>query len=228
MLFAGLTACASSGGRVGADDPVVSPPTSRTAAPVACDYVKDGSTPAKDVGTPSTSDLLTPRTLTLDLTFTTDEKYQDKPVVIGLAADTAPCTVNSLAYLAGKKYFDGTVCHRLVSSGIFVLQCGDPTGSGSGGPGYAFADELAGTETYPAGTVAMANTGQPVSNGSQFFLVYRDSPLPPNYTVLGHMDAAGTTVVTQIAAQGDDGAFAAEAGGGHPNANVTITAAATT
>src|SRR5699024_8063385 len=82
--------------------------------------------------------------------------------------DGAPCTVNSFLSLAGQEYFDDTDCHRLTTEGIFVLQCGDPTGTGSGGPGYSFADELDGSETYPAGTLAMANAG-PDTNGSQFF-----------------------------------------------------------
>ena len=70
------------------------------------------------------------------------------------------------------------------ATGIYVLQCGDPTGTGTGGPGYSFDDELTGDETYPAGTLAMANAG-PNTNGSQFFIVYGDTPLPPNYTVFG-------------------------------------------
>ena len=82
-----------------------------------------------------------------------------------------------------------------------MLQCGDPTGTGSGGPGYSFDDELTGKETYPAGTLAMANAG-PNTNGSQFFLVYADTPLPPSYTVFGKMDPAGRRVVARIAAAG--------------------------
>src|SRR5699024_11558444 len=87
--------------------------------------------------------------------------------------------------------------------GIFVLQCGDPTGTGSGGPGYSFADELDGSETYPAGTLAMANAG-PDTNGSQFFVVYDDSPLPADYTVFGSLDKESTKTVADIAAEGTD------------------------
>jgi peptidyl-prolyl cis-trans isomerase B (cyclophilin B) len=113
----------------------------------------------------------------------------------------APCTTGSFTSLAQQGYFDGTKCHRLTTDGIFVLQCGDPTGTGSGGPGYSFADELDGKETYPAGTLAMANAG-PDTNGSQFFIVYADTSLPPSYTVFGKIDAAGLAVVTAIAKAG--------------------------
>src|SRR5690606_21777336 len=90
-------------------------------------------------------------------------------LAVSLDADAAPCTVNSFLSLAQQGYFDETPCHRLTTSGIFVLQCGDPTGTGTGGPGYEFPDELTGSETYPAGTLAMANAG-PDTNGSQFFV----------------------------------------------------------
>jgi peptidyl-prolyl cis-trans isomerase B (cyclophilin B) len=129
----------------------------------------------------------------------------------------APCTTGSFTSLARQKYFDGTKCHRLTTDGIFVLQCGDPTATGSGGPGYSFADELDGQETYPAGTLAMANAG-PDTNGSQFFIVYADTSLPPSYTVFGKIDAAGLKVVTDIAKAGtSDGAP-----DGAPKQDVTI------
>jgi cyclophilin family peptidyl-prolyl cis-trans isomerase len=95
---------------------------------------------------------------------------------------------------------------------LFVLQCGDPTGSGTGGPGYTIPDENpAGlkpapggqnADVYPRGTVAMANTGQPHTGGSQFFLVYRDSNLPPNYATFGTVAQAGLAVLDKIAAGG--------------------------
>ncbi|MFF0910746.1 peptidylprolyl isomerase [Microbacterium enclense] len=118
-----------------------------------------------------------------------------------LDADRTPCTVGSFVSLAEQQYFDDTQCHRLTTQGIFVLQCGDPTATGSGGPGYRFDDELDGTETYPAGTVAMANAG-PGTNGSQFFLVYEDTQLDPNYTVFGQLSPEGLAVVQGIAAAG--------------------------
>jgi len=156
---------------------------------------------------------------------------------VTLEPDQAPCAVNSLVSLADQGYFDGTRCHRVTTQGAFVLQCGDPSGTGRGGPGYTFADELVDNDprlqpcgveggqqycTYNVGTVAMANAG-PDTNGSQFFLVYGNSKFPPNYTVLGHMDAAGVKVVTGIAAKGIDPATASGPGDGAPAEPVTIT-----
>ena len=115
-------------------------------------------------------------------------------IPIALEAAKAPETVNSFNFLAGKGFFDHTKCHRLTTMSIYVLQCGDPSGTGSGGPGYTIGDEnltafgkagANGSVTYKAGTVAMANTGQKHTGGSQFFLVYKDSPLPPSYTPFG-------------------------------------------
>ena len=138
---------------------------------------------------------------------------------IGIQLDNAksPCTVNSFASLAQQNYFNDTQCHRLTTSpGLAVLQCGDPTGSGSGGPGYEFANEyptnqfqpddpqLQNPVTYPRGTLAMANAG-PGTNGSQFFLVYKDSQLPPGYTVFGTIDETGLATLDKIAAAGVEG-----------------------
>lgn len=120
-----------------------------------------------------------------------------------LDAEGHPCTVNSFLSLAEQAYFDGTPCHRLTTAGIFVLQCGDPTGTGTGGPGYSFPDELTGTETYPAGTLAMANAGAN-TNGSQFFLVYKDTKLDAKYTVFGKVDASSIRILQRIAAKGSD------------------------
>lgn len=140
-------------------------------------------------------------------------------IPIALDADRTPCTVGSFLSLAEQGYFDGSSCHRLTTSGIYVLQCGDPSATGMGGPGYRFADELDGSETYPAGTVAMANAGAD-TNGSQFFLVYEDTQLPPSYTVFGKMDGAGLAIVQDIAAAGAEGG----AGDGAPAVPVTIDA----
>ena len=110
--------------------------------------------------------------------------------VITIALDpAAPLTVTNLATLARSKYFDGSYCHRLTTEGIYVLQCGDPSAQGNGSPGSwkGYKDENLPTKkilTYPAGTVAMANSG-PNTNGSQFFLVYKDTTLPPSYTIWG-------------------------------------------
>ena len=114
----------------------------------------------------------------------------------------APCTTFSFKFLASQQYFNRTHCHRLTTQGIFVLQCGDPTGTGSGGPGYSFNDENLTGATYPAGTVAMANAG-PNTNGSQFFFVWKDTTLPPDYTPFGRV-TQGMAVLEKIAAAGDD------------------------
>ncbi|MFI5686193.1 peptidylprolyl isomerase [Streptomyces sp. NPDC051636] len=148
---------------------------------------------------------------------------------VGLKTSAAPHTVNSFNFLAAQGYFDHTKCHRLTTNGIYVLQCGDPTGTGSGGPGYTIPDEnlkdksLKGN-VYPAGTVAMANTGQQHTGGSQFFLVYQDSQLPPSYTPFGTVDAAGLKVLKKIAAAGES----TGQGDGAPNATVVIDKATVT
>jgi peptidyl-prolyl cis-trans isomerase B (cyclophilin B) len=124
-------------------------------------------------------------------------------IVVTADAAAAPQTVNAMAFLTQQEYFDNTLCHRLVTSGIFVLQCGDPTASGSGGPGFSVPDEnlpAQAENNYPAGTVAMANAG-PNTSGSQFFLVYQDTTLGPNYTVWGQV-TEGLDIVQRIAAAG--------------------------
>jgi peptidyl-prolyl cis-trans isomerase B (cyclophilin B) len=140
-----------------------------------------------------------------------------------LDADSAPCTVTSFVDLAGQGYFDNTPCHRLTTQNIYVLQCGDPTGTGQGGPGYTIPDEVHGTEVYTPGTLAMANTGQPNTGGSQFFIVYKDSTanLEKKYTVFGHLDKAGLAAVQTMAAKGSDNSFGP--GDGAPKEPVTIT-----
>ncbi|MEY9845438.1 peptidylprolyl isomerase [Streptacidiphilus sp. MAP5-3] len=114
----------------------------------------------------------------------------------------APCTTYSFRFLAERDYYDRTHCHRLTTKGIYVLQCGDPTGTGSGGPGYSFNDENLTGATYPAGTVAMANAG-PNTNGSQFFFVWKDTKLSPAYTPFGKV-TGGMDVLLKIAAAGED------------------------
>ena len=194
--------------------------------PVSCDYSSTGDA-AREVTAPTTDEVATTGTATAQLTTSVGA------IGIDLDRAAAPCTVNSFVSLAEQGYFDDTPCHRLVTSpGLQVLQCGDPTGTGTGGPGYGFDTEypenvytpgdaqLRQPVIYPRGTVAMANTGRPGSNGSQFFLVYEDSQLPPTYTVFGTIDEAGLAVIEQVAAEGDDGSMAA--GGGAPNRAVQI------
>lgn len=185
-------------------------------ATVTCNY-RASNTPAKPVDPPSGTAV--PATGTADVTLT----FASGPVLLTLDQAQAPCTTHSFESLAEQGFFTDTLCHRLVTEGIFVLQCGDPSGKGTGGPGYWFDDELAHTSTYPAGTLAMANAG-PNTNGSQFFIVFEDSPLPPNYTVFGKVDAAGLQVVRTIAQKGLTPVRSAT--DGTPLADVRITAVA--
>jgi eukaryotic-like serine/threonine-protein kinase len=152
---------------------------------------------------------------------------------IGVQLDNgeSPCTVNSFASLAQQGFFDKTQCHRLTTAATMsVLQCGDPSNDGTGGPGYQFANEYPTDQyppgdpnarapvVYPRGTLAMANAGLN-TNGSQFFIVYDDSQLPPEYTVFGTVDDAGLAIVDKVAKAGIVG------GGddGVPASTVTIT-----
>jgi peptidyl-prolyl cis-trans isomerase B (cyclophilin B) len=114
----------------------------------------------------------------------------------------APCTTYSFRFLSQRAYYNGTHCHRMTLKFIFVLQCGDPTGTGSGGPGYRFNDENLAGATYPAGTVAMANAG-PNTNGSQFFFTWKDTRLAPDFTPFGKV-IVGMDVLKKIALGGDD------------------------
>jgi peptidyl-prolyl cis-trans isomerase B (cyclophilin B) len=119
-------------------------------------------------------------------------------ITVALDAKQAPHTVNALNFLAGKGFYDGTFCHRETSSAtLTVLQCGDPTGTGEGGPGFTLPEENLKGATYGRGVVAMAKTSAPHSTGSQFFLVDKDSQLPPQYTVVGHI-TKGLDVLDKI------------------------------
>lgn len=124
-------------------------------------------------------------------------------IVIETFAKAAPVTITVMSQLARGGYFDRTLCHRLTTEGIFVLQCGDPTATGSGGPTFRYRDENlppASEDNYPEGSVAMANSG-PNTNGSQFFLVYKDTTLGPNYTLWGKI-VSGLEIVKYIAQGG--------------------------
>jgi peptidyl-prolyl cis-trans isomerase B (cyclophilin B) len=165
-----------------------------------------------------------PKTLAQGKTWTATVVTSCGTMTFTLDGAKAPQTVSSFIYLARNHFFDKTSCHRLVTSGIYVLQCGDPTGSGSGGPGYGFGIENAPADgKYPAGTIAMARTSDPNSNGSQFFLVYQESSLPTDgggYSIFGRV-SKGLDVVTKVAA---GGAAAADATGNTaPNTPINIT-----
>jgi len=116
----------------------------------------------------------------------------------------APCTVNSFVFLAENDYFDDTTCHRLLTGEAGgVLQCGDPSATGRGGPGYEFNDENLDGAVYTKGVLAMANSG-PNTNGSQFFMVYSDSGFDPNYTPFGRI-TKGLDILTKVAEGGVTG-----------------------
>jgi peptidyl-prolyl cis-trans isomerase B (cyclophilin B) len=140
-------------------------------------------------------------------------------VVVDLLNTRAPCTVNSFVSLAKQGFFNNTPCPRVTSAGIYVLQCGDPTGTGTGGPGYKFANENTTGATYPAGTLAMANSGGTDTNGSQFFIVYAGGSLSPSYTPFGVV-VKGLDIVRNVAESGNNNSN--PAGGGQPNEKVTI------
>ncbi|MBT8226828.1 MAG: peptidylprolyl isomerase [Dactylosporangium sp.] len=135
----------------------------------------------------------------------------------------APCTAASFTHLAGQQFFDETICHRLTTEGIYVIQCGDPSGSGMGGPDYRIRDENLPVDkvpTYPEGTVAMANAGAN-TNGSQFFIVYQDSELPASYTVFGHV-LQGLDIIKRVASTGVEPTDPSNPGDGAPKAEVKI------
>jgi peptidyl-prolyl cis-trans isomerase B (cyclophilin B) len=184
----------------------------RTSGP--CGYAQAAAA-TKNVGIPPDPTPTPTTTETLDLTSNLGA------ITISLDAAAAPCNVQSIAYLATKGYYDATSCHRLVDSGIFVLQCGDPAGDGTGGPGYTTKDEnLTGADYSGVGTVAMANGGAN-TNGSQFFIVFKDSSqgLQKNYTVIGKV-TVGLDIVQKVAAAGEDASNGT--GDGKPKLPITF------
>jgi cyclophilin family peptidyl-prolyl cis-trans isomerase len=192
----------------------------QAAGTVSCTYTPDesGNQNLTEVGTPPDAES-TPAKGTSTLLMSTGQG----DLTLTLDRAKAPCAAASFAYLASEKFFDGSPCHRLVNGEAFgVLQCGDPSGTGQGGPTYKYAEEVTPDTTYPRGTIAMANSGQPGSTGSQFFLCFTDSQLSPDYTAVGTVDEAGLAVLDQIAAAGNDGSMDPSPGGGAPNTPVTI------
>jgi peptidyl-prolyl cis-trans isomerase B (cyclophilin B) len=184
-----------------------------------------GNTALIKTGTPQTKNL--PDSGTRDMTMATNQGT----ITIKLDVTDAPCSAASFAYLANRKFFDNSSCHRLVTSGIYVLQCGDPSGTGAGGPSYTYGHENlpSGPAGYGAGVVAMANANDPDGNGSQFFIIFKDTPtdpstgqsaLAPNFTVIGTV-SAGMDAVQKVAAAGSDNSFGA--GDGRPKLPLKIT-----
>jgi peptidyl-prolyl cis-trans isomerase B (cyclophilin B) len=179
----------------------------------------------KNVGTPPTTGMA--NSGTQDLVLDTNLGQ----ITIQMDVTKAPCTSASMAYLASKKFFDGSSCSRLDNTGDHhVLQCGDPSGNGDGGPSYTVADEnlpVNQRPAYTAGEVAMWNSG-PETGGSQFFIVLDDTDISGQFTILGKV-TQGLDIAKQVASGGDDGAFASAQsdpttafGGGHPKTKLTL------
>jgi cyclophilin family peptidyl-prolyl cis-trans isomerase len=145
---------------------------------------------------PSAPDL----TIDLDKSYTATLDTNHGEIVIELDAARSPLAVNNFVFLAGDGYFDGVIFHRVIEN--FMVQGGDPTGTGTGGPGYKFRDEIEGAGNYSRGTVAMANAG-PNTNGSQFFICHADVGLPHSYTIFGKV-TSGIEVVDSIASTATD------------------------
>jgi peptidyl-prolyl cis-trans isomerase B (cyclophilin B) len=191
-------------------------PTPTTVAEPAthCTYTAAG-TAARKVSLP-------PTTPDYKATYTATINTNRGAIVIDLLNSKATCTVNSFVHLAEQDFYNSSPCFRLsTTDSVYILQCGDPTGKGSGGPGYGFANENLTGATYPAGTLAMANeSGVADSNGSQFFLVYKDSSLPPDYTPFGKI-VSGLNILQTVAKAGY-GPPLSSGGGGAPKEKVEI------
>jgi peptidyl-prolyl cis-trans isomerase B (cyclophilin B) len=193
---------------------------------LSCSYT---SVPAgalvKDVGSPPTKDVADTGSATATMVTSSGT------LTIDLDRAEAPCTVNSWSYLAGKHFFDNTICHRMTDA---LVQCGDPfatqdgTTNGQGGPSYRFGTENLPVNVHPAyakGVVAMANSGSEDSTGSQFFVLWDEASYSADYTIVGHVasDAASTATLDALKAVGNDGSMDPSPGGGRPNQTVTIT-----
>jgi len=174
---------------------------------VTCKY-EDNGQDSNGAKKPNGKDISTKGTVTVS--FETSQG----PIEMEMDRAKAPCATNAISELAKSGYYDDTACHRMTSGALNVLQCGDPTGSGSGGPGFSFADEYPTDEVdekdaqnpviYPRGSVAMANSG-PDTNGSQFFLNYDDSELAPSYTYFATISDEGMKTMDKIAKAGVEG-----------------------
>ncbi|WP_157430311.1 protein kinase domain-containing protein [Actinomadura macra] len=195
-------------------------PVTRQTPGAGCAYLPSTGSEMKDVGTPPTSAAdRGPVRATVKTNLGTIEMELD--------GAKAPCTVNSIVYLAGKAFYDNTSCHRLsTNAALKVLQCGDPSGTGTGGPAYRFGTENTSGVQYTRGVVAMARAEDPDSNGSQFFILYGDSPsLPKTYTVFGRI-TSGMAIIDDVAAAGPRAGLSDD--DGPPKKKITITEFRTT
>jgi len=175
--------------------PLASAAPSKAPKTVSCKVTKAKGHTAKNITPPEVKGPFKNKTFT----FTTN----CGDVVIEADGKNAPVTVFALSALANGGFFDQSLCHRLTTNNIYVLQCGDPTATGSGGPNFSYRDENLPKDieaNYPAGVVAMANSG-PSTNGSQFFIVYEDTSLPPSYTIWGKV-TKGLEIIQAIAKDG--------------------------
>jgi peptidyl-prolyl cis-trans isomerase B (cyclophilin B) len=236
-LIAGLTAAFTGGsGSAASGKPTasasVSPTASTSAAAVTepahhCTYTAAG-TAAKKVSTP-------PTTPDYSAGYTATVNTNLGKITINLLNSKATCTVNSFVHLASAGFWNASQCHRVVTTGgLYILQCGDPYATanakltcgsgnrapGTGGPGYEFASENLTGATYKAGTIAMANSGGTDTNGSQFFLVYKDSALPAQYTPFGTI-TSGLDILQKVAKAGTTCDYSG-AGDGAPKEKVVI------
>jgi peptidyl-prolyl cis-trans isomerase B (cyclophilin B) len=240
-LAGGLTAAFAGGGSSKASatskptasaSPSASASASATAAAAAvkepathCTYTTSG------VGGDIVKASLPPATPNYKATYTATINTNLGKIGINLLNSKATCTVNSFVHLAQTGFWNNTQCHRVSDSGgLYMLQCGDPTAKasqklscssstlGTGGPGYQFNDENLTGATYKAGTVAMANSG-PNTNGSQFFLVFKDTSLPASYTPFGTI-TSGLDILKNVAKAGTSCTYSA--GGGVPKEKVVI------
>ncbi|MGL4173447.1 MAG: peptidylprolyl isomerase [Actinomycetota bacterium] len=210
------------GVRSWADD---TPAPERAASDSVTDTASPSASKSEDSSSPTASSAITappPASLAEQARWQATVKTTVGTMVLNLDGKVAPQTVASFLNLSRKNFYDDTTCHRLTTEGIFVLQCGDPDGTGSGGPGYSYGIENAPKDgKYLAGTLAMARTADPNSNGSQFFMVYDDTTLPVDgggYTIFGEVQT-GLDVLREVAAAGVKGG----GGDGTPEKTVTIT-----
>jgi len=185
------TAAGTDTGASGTNDTV--PSSNSPATP--CTYTA-GGTAAKQVKAPTNTSPAKTGQVQAKISL------NGETVDVTLDRSLAPCSVNSFLSLASQGFYDGTSCHRITkSAGLNVLQCGDPSGKGNGGPGYEYAPQAPQNATYKVGALAMANTG-PTGEASQFFIVYGPTTVSPSYSIIGTVSEAGMKVVDAITSKG--------------------------